>query len=64
MPGFFKVPYIGLAEVSRLGQWLNFVPTQGRRVAQTGDERPISLMAPRSGPLPGIEPGSHQDKFF
>ena len=37
-----KVTRIGLVEVGRLGQWLN-VPTQGRRVAQTGDVRPFSL---------------------
>ena len=44
-----KVPRIGLVEVGRLGQLLN-VPTQGRSVAQTGDERPFSLIAP--GPDP------------
>ena len=44
---FFKVPCIGLVKVERLGQRLN-VPTQGGRVAQTGD-----------GPQLGIEPGQH-----
>ena len=29
------------------------------RVAQTGDERPFSLTAPRSVPQPGIEPEPH-----
>ena len=60
--GFFKVPHIGLADVGRLGQWLN-VPTQGWRVhvqeAQTGDERPFSLTVPESDAQPGVEPGSH-----
>ena len=56
--GTFKVPRIGLVEVGRLGQRLN-VPTQGRRVAQTGDERPSSLTAPGSDPQPGIEPRPH-----
>ena len=46
-----KVSRIGLADVWRLGQWLN-VPTQGQRVAhETVDERPFSLTTP------GIEPG-------
>ena len=53
--GFFKVPRIGLVEVGRLGQRLN-VPTQGRRVAQTGDERPFSLTAPGSHTQLEIEP--------
>ena len=34
---------IGLVKVERLGQRLN-VPTQGWKVAQTGDERPFSLI--------------------
>ena len=54
----FKVPCIGLVKVERLGQWLN-VPTQGRRVAQTGDERPFSLTVPGSDPQLGIEPRPH-----
>ena len=37
----FKVPRVELVKVERLGQRLN-VPTQGRRVAQTGT-RPFSL---------------------
>ena len=41
----------------RLGQRLN-VPTQGRRVAQTGT-KPFSLTAPGSDPQPIIEPGPH-----
>ena len=50
----FKVPRIGLVNVGRLGQRLN-VSTQGRRVAQTGDERRhFSLTAPGSDPQPGI----------
>ena len=56
--GIFKVPRIGLVEVARLGQRLN-VPTQGQRVAQTGDERLFSLTALGSDPQPGIEPGPH-----
>ena len=48
----------GLVEVGRLCQQLN-VLTQGRRVAQTGDERPFSLTAPGSDPQPGIKPGLH-----
>ena len=51
------VPHIGLVKVERLGQRLN-VPTQGRRVAQTGT-KPFSLTAPGSDPQPGIEPGPH-----
>ena len=54
---FFKVPRIELMKVERLGQWLN-VPTQGRRVAQTGTQ-PFSLTAPGSNPQPGIEPSPH-----
>ena len=52
------VPCIGLVVVGRLGQQLN-VPTQGWRVAQTGDERPFSLTAPGSDPQLGIKPGPH-----
>ena len=48
---------LGLVKAERLGQRLN-VPTQGRRVAQTGT-KPFSLMAPGSDPQPGIEPGPH-----
>ena len=55
--GWITVPCIGLVKVERLGQWLN-VPTQGRRVAQTGT-KPSSLMMPGSDPQPGIEPGMH-----
>ena len=44
-------------KVERLGQWLN-VPTQGRRVAQTGT-KPFSLTVPGSDPQLGIEPGPH-----
>ena len=55
---FYKVPRIGLLKVERLGQRLN-VPTQGRRVAQTRDERPFSLTAPGSDPQPRIEPRPH-----
>ena len=53
---FFKVPCLGLVKVERLhvGQWLN-VPTQGRRVAQTGT-KPFSLMALGSDLQLGIEP--------
>ena len=40
--GFFKVPCNGLEEVGRLGQRLN-VPTQRRRVTQTGDDRHSQL---------------------
>ena len=54
---FFKVPCIGLLQVGRLGQRLN-VPTQGRRVAQTGT-KPFSLTTPESDPQPGIEPRPH-----
>ena len=53
---FFKVPRIGLVEAGRLGQQLN-VPSQGQRLAQTGDERPFSLTAPGTDPQPGVEPG-------
>ena len=49
---------VRLVKVGRLGQRLN-IPTQGRRVAQTGDERPFSLTAPGSDRQPGIEPGPH-----
>ena len=56
--GSLKFPHIGLVEVGRLGQWLN-VPTQGRRVAQTGDERPFSLTAPGTDPQPGTKPRLH-----
>ena len=42
----------------RLGQRFD-IPTQGRRVAPTGGERPFSLTAPGSDPQPGIEPGPH-----
>ena len=42
--GSLETPVLGLAEVERLDQWLN-VPTQGQRVAQTGDERPFSYGA-------------------
>ena len=54
---FFKVPRIGSVKVERLGQRLN-VPTQGRRVVQTGT-KPFSLTAPGSDPQPGIEPRPH-----
>ena len=53
---FFEVPRIGLVEAGRLGQQLN-VPSQGQRLAQTGDERPFSLTAPGTDPQPGVEPG-------
>ena len=56
--GIFKVPHIGLVEVGRLGQRFN-VPTPGRRVAQTGDERLFSLTAPGSDTQPGIECRRH-----
>ena len=56
--GFFEVPWIGLLKVGRLGQQLN-VPTQGRRVAQTVDERPFSFTVPGLDPQLGIEPGPH-----
>ena len=46
---FFKVPCIGSVNVERLDQWL-YVPTQGQRVAQTGDERPFSLRVLVSDP--------------
>ena len=48
---------LGLVKAERLGQRLN-VPTQGRRVAQTGT-KPFSLTTPESDPQPGIEPGPH-----
>ena len=58
---FFRVPHLGLVKVERLhvhvGQWLN-VPTQGRRVAQTGT-KPFSLMALGSDLQLGIEPKLH-----
>ena len=54
---FEKRVSTGLVKVERLGQQLN-VPTQGRRVAQTGT-KPFSLTAPGSDPQPGIEPGPH-----
>ena len=53
----FRVPRIGLVKVERLGQWLN-IPTQGRRVAQTGTKL-FSLTAQGSDPQPGIEPRPH-----
>ena len=49
--GFFKVPHIGLVEVGRLG------PNQGRKVVQTGDERPFSSMVPGSHPSRESNPG-------
>ena len=52
-----KVPRTGLVKIERLGQCLN-VPTQGRRVAQTGTT-PFSLMALGSDPQSGIEPRPH-----
>ena len=54
---FFKVPRIGLVKIERLGQRLN-VPTQGRRVAQTGTKS-FSLTALGSDLQPGIKPGRH-----
>ena len=56
--GFFKVLHIGLVEVGRLGQQLN-VPTEGRTVAQTGDEKSFSLTALGLDPQLGVRLGSH-----
>ena len=56
--GIFKVPRIGLVKVERLSERLN-VPSQGQRVAQTGNEMPFSHTAPGSDSQPGIEPGPH-----
>ena len=54
---FFKVPHNGLVKDERLGQRLN-IPTQGRRVAQTGT-KPFSLTTPGSDPQPRMKPGPH-----
>ena len=42
-----KCLILGKWRLGDLSPWLN-VPTQGERVAQIGDERPFSLMAPGS----------------